>query len=267
MGKEYIFKVGVEAPTNHLDELFEVELYLSRDEHDRIYSAYVEYMWDDDDLSELFRDYLSDINNRVIDLAGSVAVAQWGDASRRENGAEYYVCEPRWLEEEYDGSDDCKVFYEAKDRMRANCKRQSKYEHDLLVSEHDNGRWPHIKAAGTFEGLFACFRATGGMKADYSMECQCNGMHIDYCKRYTLKESKMEIRFYGLKTYGMQLINEYLSNCGREIEIRDMTGHYLVYVPAKENESDIQILLPILDRLESDYVSKARRNSSKPESI
>ena len=267
MGKEYIFKVGVEAPTNHLDELFEVELYLSRDEHDRIYSAYVEYMWDDDDLSELFRDYLSDINNRVIDLAESVAVAQWGDASRRENGAEYYVCEPRWLEEEYDGSDDCKVFYEAKDRMRANCKRQSKYEHDLLVSEHDNGRWPHIKAAGTFEGLFACFRATGGMKADYSMECQCNGMHIDYCKRYTLKESKMEIRFYGLKTYGMQLINEYLSNCGREIEIRDMTGHYLVYVPAKENESDIQILLPILDRLESDYVSKARRNSSKPESI
>ena len=198
MGKEYIFKVGVEAPTNHLDELFEVELYLSRDEHDRIYSAYVEYMWDDDDLSELFRDYLSDINNRVIDLAESVAVAQWGDASRRENGAEYYVCEPRWLEEEYDGSDDCKVFYEAKDRMRANCKRQSKYEHDLLVSEHDNGRWPHIKAAGTFEGLFACFRATGGMKADYSMECQCNGMHIDYCKRYTLKESKMEIRFYTL---------------------------------------------------------------------
>ena len=267
MGKEYIFKVGVEAPTNHLDELFEVELYLSRDEHDRIYSAYVEYMWDDDDLSELFRDYLPDINNRVIDLAESVAVAQWGDAPRRENGAEYYVCEPRWLEEEYDGSDDCKVFYEAKDRMRANCKRQSKYEHDLLVSEHDNGRWPHIKAAGTFEGLFACFRATGGMKADYSMECQCNGMHIDYCKRYTLKESKMEIRFYGLKTYGMQLINEYLSNCGREIEIRDMTGHYLVYVPAKENESDIQILLPILDRLESDYVSKARRNSSKPESI
>ena len=267
MGKEYIFKVGVEAPINHLDELFEVELDLSREEHDRIYSAYVEYMWDDDDLSELFRDYLPDINNRVIDLAESVAVAQWGDASRRENGAEYYVCEPRWLEEEYDGSDDCKVFYEAMDRMRANCKRQSKYEHDLLVSEHDNGRWPHIKAAGTFEGLFACFRATGGMKADYSMECQCNGMHIDYCKRYTLKESKMEIRFYGLKTYGMQLINEYLSNCGREIEIRDMTGHYLVYVPAKENESDIQILLPILDRLESDYVSKARRNSSKPESI
>ena len=267
MDKKYIFKVGVEAPTNHLDELFEVELYLSRDEHDRIFSAYVEYMWDDDDLSELFRDYLPDINNRVIDLAESVAVAQWGDASRRENGAEYYVCEPRWLEEEHDGSDDCKVFYEAKDRMQANCKRQSKYEHDLLVSEHDNGRWPHIKAAGTFEGLFACFRATGGMKADYSMECQCNGMHIDYCKRYTLKESKMEIRFYGLKTYGMQLINEYLSNCGREIEIRDLTGHYLVYVPAKEDESDIQILLPILDRLESDYVSKARRNSSKPESI
>ena len=28
-----------------------------------------------------------------------------------------------------------------------------------------------------------------GMKDDYSIECQCNGMHIDYCKRYTLKES------------------------------------------------------------------------------
>ena len=38
-----------------------------------------------------------------------------------------------------------------------------------------------------------------------------------------------------------------------------MTGHYLVYVPAKEDESDIQILLPILDRLESDFVSKASR--------
>ena len=261
MERKYIFKVGVESPVNHLDELFEVELELSQEEHDRIYSAYVEYMWDDDDLSELFRDYLPDFNGRIIDLAESVAVAQWGDAARRENGAEYYVCEPRWLETEYDGSDDCKVFYEAKDRMRTNCKRQSQYEHYLLVSEHNNGRWPHIKAAGTFEGLFACFRATGGMKADYSMECQCNGMHIDYCKRYSLRESKMEIRFYGLKTYGRQLINEYLSECGREIEVRDMTGHYLVYVPAKEDESDIQILLPIFDRLEHDYVKSSKVNT------
>ena len=261
MEKKYIFKVGVEAPIDLLDELFEIEIDLSREEHDRIYSTYVEYMWDDDDLSELFRDYLPDFNSRIIALAESLAFGKWGDAARREHGAEYFVCEPRWLEEEYDGSDDCKVFYDAKDRMRTNCKRQSQYEHDLLVSEHNNGRWPHIKAAGTFEGLFVCFRATGGMKADYSMECQCNGMHIDYCKRYTLRESKMEIRFYGLKTYGMQLINEYLSECGREIEVRDMTGHYLVYVPAKEDESDIQILLPIFDRLEHDYVKSSKVNT------
>jgi hypothetical protein len=259
MEKNYIFKVGVEAPIDHLDELFEIEIELSQEEHDRIYSAYVDYMWDDDDLSELFRDYLSDFNRRIIGLAESVAVGKWGDAARQENGAEYYVCESGWIEEEYEASEDCKVFLEAKERMRTNCKRQSKYEHDLLVSEHNNGRWPHIKAAGTFDGLFACYRATGGMEAYYCMECQCNGMHIDYCKRYKLRESKMEIRFYGLKTYGMLLIDEYLSNCGREIEIRDMTGHYLVYVPAKEDESDIQILLPILDRLESDFVSKASR--------
>ena len=259
MEKKYIFKVGVEAPINHLDELFEIEIELSQEEHDRIYSAYVEYMWDDDDLSELFRDYLPDFNSRIIDIAESVAVGKWGDAARRENGAEYYVCESGWIEEEYESSEDCKVFLEAKDRMRTNCKRQSKYEHDLLVSEHSNGRWPHIKAAGTFEGLFACYRATGGMEAYYCMECQCNGMHVDYCKRYTLRESKMEIRFYGLKTYGMQLINEYLSDCGREIEVRDMTGHYLVYVPAKEDESDIQILLPIFDRLEHDYVRSSRK--------
>ena len=254
MERKHIFKVGVEAPISHLDELFEIEIELSREEHDRIYSAYVEYMWDDDDLSELFRDYLPDFNRRIISLAESEAIAKWGDAARREKGAEYFVCEPRWIEEEYGDSEECKEFYAAKDRMRTNCKRQSEYEHDLLVSEHRNGRWPHIKAAGTFEGLFACFRATGGMKADYSMECQCNGMHIDYCKRYTLKESKMEIRFYGSKAYGKQLITEFLRKCGRDIEVRDMTGHYLVYIPAKEDETDIEILLPIFDRLESDSV-------------
>ncbi len=69
----------------------------------------------------------------------------------------------------------------------------------------------------------------------------------------------MEIRFYGLKAYGMQLINEYLSNYGREIEIRDMTDHYLVCVPAKEDESDIEILLPLFDRLESDPANSRER--------
>lgn len=42
MEKNYIFKVGVEAPIDHLDELFEIEIELSQEEHDRIYSAYVD---------------------------------------------------------------------------------------------------------------------------------------------------------------------------------------------------------------------------------
>ncbi len=38
-----------------------------------------------------------------------------------------------------------------------------------------------------------------------------------------------------------------------------MTGHHLVYVPAKEDESYIEILLPLFDRLESDSVNSRER--------
>lgn len=252
MGKKYCFEIGIEAPINSLDDLFEIEVELSQEEHDKMYAAYVEYMWDGDDLSELFRDYLPDLNMKIIGLAEPVAIAKWGEVARLENGARYSICDPREIEEEYEESEDEKEFYEAQKRMQKNCKRQSEYEHDLLFRQHNEGRWTQIRKAGPFEEIFACYRTTGGREAYYSMECKFNRMHIEYCKRYTLKGSKMEIRFYGSKTYGAQLINDYLSKCGREINVRDMTGHYLVYVPAKEDESDIKIILSILDKLESD---------------
>lgn len=261
MGKKYIFDLGIEARIEDpLDDLFEVEIELTQEEHDRIYAAYVEYMWDEYDLAELFRDYLPDLEEKIIAVAEPVAVKKWGDAARRENGARFTVCDPGFIQDEYEGSEDERVFREAQRRMKDNCKRQSRYEHDLLISECGKGRWPHLREAGSFKGLFACFCATGSMKADYSMECQCNGMHVDYCKRYTLKGSKMEIRLYGSKSYGMSLIDDYLRTCGRDVEVKDMTGHYLVYVPAREDESDIAILMAVLDRLESD--TNVRRSSS-----
>ena len=65
----------------------------------------------------------------------------------------------------------------------------------------------------------------------------------------------MEIRLYGNLKYTDELIEKHLKKCGRKIRIKDMPFHYVVYIPSKEDETDIQILLPLLDQLEKDSVS------------
>ena len=62
----------------------------------------------------------------------------------------------------------------------------------------------------------------------------------------------MEVRFYGNKAYGEKIIDEYLKDTGRIMEIIDMGNHLLVYLKANEDASDIELLLPIFDRLEAD---------------
>lgn len=252
MSQKYIFEIGIEGiRVEGGDDLFEAEIELTDEEYDQIRKAYVDYFWDDDDLSELFRDYLPALNKRICALAEPFAVAKYGEKAKLRDGVWYEVLTPKEIEKEYDESDNYKEFKAAKEQMQENCREQSKYEHDILARGVKEGRWPHFTKAGQFD-LFACYRAISGMHADYSMEGQCNGMHIDYIKRYKLKESKMEINFYGSKEYAIRLIDEYLKSCGREIETKDMGRYYMVYIPAKEDSSDISILLPILDHLEAD---------------
>lgn len=197
MNKKYTFEIGIEgAPIQSFDDMFEAEIELNQEEHNQIINAYDEYMYSDDDLDQVFRDYLPELNEKLCKLAEPYAVAKWGDIAKLENGAWYEIFTPDEIEEEYLASDAYKAFQDAQERMQTKCKNQSTYEHNSLVDGARNGRWPHFKKAGQF-GLFDCYRATGGTSAYYSKEGQCNGMHIDYCKRYKLRESHMEIEFRG----------------------------------------------------------------------
>ena len=253
MKRVYKIEFGIEGVPidNSWDDMFEVDIEFSEEEHDQMLAGYEKYFWSDDDLDQLFRDYLPELNEKICDLAEPSAVAKWGDIAKRENGAWYEAFPPDEIVDEYMASDNYKEWCDAQERMHRNCKKQSEYEVHILKEGLRQGRWPHFKDAGPYH-LFDCFRATGGMKADYSMNGRCNGMTINYGKRYKLRESKMEIEFYGPSAYARILIDEYLSNCGREILVRDMGYKYLVYVPAKEDATDIEILLPILDRMEAD---------------
>ncbi len=244
------FKLGIMG-IDPIDDLFEAEIELTQEEYDSILPAYEKYMWDEDDLAELFRDYLPELNEKICTLAEPFAVDKYGEAARRENGSWYEVLDPDFIEEAYRESEAKRELDEARMRMKTNCKTQSNYEVGLLKNELSKGRWPHFRDAGPYH-LFDCLRCTGGMEASYCMNGHCNGMTIDYCKRYTLRVSKMEIRFYGNKSYAKLMIDEYLVNCGREVNIKDMGYKYLICIPSKEDDTDIEILLPILDRMETD---------------
>jgi hypothetical protein len=78
---------------------------------------------------------------------------------------------------------------------------------------------------------------------------------MEYGKRYDLQHSEMEIEMYGNMDYIKSLIDKHLQECGREIIVKNMHYNYLVLIPSKEDETDIQILLPLLDQLETDCVS------------
>ena len=253
MSRVYKIDFGIEGAhiDNPLDDVFEVEIEFSEEEHDQMLIGYEKLFWDDDDLAQLFRDYLPELNEKICDLAEPFAVAKWGEVAKRENGAWYEAFPPDEIVDEYMASDNYKEFCDAQERMQTNCKKQSEYEVHVLKEGLRQGRWPHFTDAGPYH-LFDCFRATGGMEAYYCMNGRCNGLRIEYCKRYKLRGSKMEIEFYGPSNYAKKLIDEYLMTCGREIDVRSMGYKYLVYVPAKEDATDIEILLPILDRMEED---------------
>ena len=252
MNKTVKFEIGIEGDIpDSIDGVFNADIELTDDEYRQVLEAHDKLMWDQDDFAEL-QDWIPEaLLARLCSAAEPFAVAKYGDNGKQDKGASYTFYTPDEILNEYDESDEMKAFLAAKDKMRSDCRRQSDYEHDVLAAGLKGGRWTHFKKAGPY-GLFECFRAIDGMNADYSLEGQCNDMHIEYCKRYTLTESKMEVRFYGNKAYSENIIDEYLKDTGRIMEIIDMGNHLLVYLKANEDASDIDLLLPIFDRLEAD---------------
>jgi hypothetical protein len=83
---------------------------------------------------------------------------------------------------------------------------------------------------------------------------------MEYGKRYDLQHSEMKIEMYGNMDYIKSLIDKHLQECGREIIVKNMDYNYLILIPSKEDETDIQILLPLLDQLETDCVSAYEPN-------
>lgn len=258
----YKFDFFVEASgIDPCDDCIELEIEISEKERQKILEAYDLYMWDEDVLKDLFDDYLQDLKQEIISFAMPHAIAKWGDKAKEENGARYYTPVPDDISDEYFESEAYEVFCSAQDTMHVNCRRQSKYEFNVLQDGVTSGRWPHFKKTPHWE-LFECASFIGGMKATYSMEGQCNGVKVDYCKRYTLKKAQMEIRLYGNMQYTNQLIEKHLRTCGRDITVKNMTFHHLVYIPSKEDESDIQIILPVLDQLENDSIDTINKSST-----
>ena len=252
---KYKIEVGVDGPgIDPCADCIEVERDLSEKEHHEVLEAYDAYMWDEDILKDLFDDYLEELKQRVISIAMPLMTERWGDKAREENGARYYIFVPDEISEEYFETDAFKSFCSAQDAMEENCIRQSRYELKILGEGVSTGRWPHFKGTTHWE-LFECARFIGRMKASYCMSCQCNNVRMEYGKRYDLQHSEMKIEMYGNMDYIKSLIDKHLQECGREIIVKNMDYNYLILIPSKEDETDIQILLPLLDQLETDCVS------------
>ena len=250
MNKVIRLEIGVEGPGLPGDSV-EFDVELSNHEYEQILSAYQKYFWDEDDLKDLFDDYLEDFKKKFIAMATPLAVSKWGDEAKEENGARYYIFDPKEIEEAYFASDDYRKFVAAQDQMKSNCRRQAKYEVNLLSELRQQGRWPNLKRTQHFD-IFECWSFIGGMECTYSLKAQCNGITVDYGKRYKLTGSKIELELFGQTSYRIKLIDKHLQSCGREINVLDFGYKHLVYIPAREDETDIQILIPIFDQLESD---------------
>ena len=111
MSRIYTVEFGIEgAPIHSCDDMFEVEIEFSEEEHDQMLSAYEKYFWDDGDLSAMFRDYLPELNEKICNLAEPFAVAKWGDIAKQENGAWYTAFPPDEIVDEYMASDRYKEF-------------------------------------------------------------------------------------------------------------------------------------------------------------
>ena len=166
MNKVIRLEIGVEGPGLPGDSV-ELDVELSNQEYEQILSAYQKYYWDEDDLKDLFDDYLVDFKKRFIAMATPLAVSKWGECAKEENGASYYIHDPEEIEEAYCASDDYRKFVAAQDQMKANCRRQARYEVNLLSEFRQQGRWPNLKRTQHFD-IFECWSFIGGMNCDYS---------------------------------------------------------------------------------------------------
>ena len=117
MVKRYIFEVGISAAINDPDDLVDVEIELTDEEHDQIYEAYRKYFWDHDDIPDHpLRLYLPEMNERIIRRAEPIAVAKWGEVARREKGACYEPFVPDDIVDEYLASDDFRAYMAAQQK-------------------------------------------------------------------------------------------------------------------------------------------------------
>jgi transcriptional regulator with XRE-family HTH domain len=96
------------VPLETSDDMFQAEITLSEEDHDRLLAAYAQYFWDDIDQVDLFRDYLPEMKERICLLAEPCAVAKWGDRARLDKGAWYEILPPEMIAEEYYASEEYK---------------------------------------------------------------------------------------------------------------------------------------------------------------
>lgn len=102
LSRTYTFDLILnDVPLESSDDMFQAEITLSEEDHDRLLEAYARYFWDDIDRVDLFRDYLPEMKDRLCAMAEPCAVAKWGDRARLENGARYEILPPDMIAEEY----------------------------------------------------------------------------------------------------------------------------------------------------------------------
>ena len=93
--------VLTDVPLETSDDLFQVEIPFSEEDHAKLLEAYALWFWDDVDRVDLFRDYLPEMKERICALAEPSAVAKWGDKARLDRGARYEILPPNQIAEEY----------------------------------------------------------------------------------------------------------------------------------------------------------------------
>ena len=97
-----------DVPLETSDDMFQAEIPLSAEDHDKLLESYALYFWADIDRVDLFRDYLPEMKERICILAEPCAVAKWGDKARLDTGARYEILPPDQIAEEYYATEEYK---------------------------------------------------------------------------------------------------------------------------------------------------------------
>ena len=244
MEKDFIyieFEVGVDG-IKSLDDCFYISLPITNDEIDELISIGKKQLWkEENEPWDYIHDFMPELYTRFVSLAKREAIKKYGDDAQN---AYYEFFLPNEIIERIRESEEATIFFNAQKRMQANVHYFWKYDLQRLKEEKCKGRW---KWRGPIlEGVMTC----GGMNGAHHFNVS---NRIEYSKKYTLRDTIIEIELRGDRTNSLELLTQYISNSKfkNEFEMSIKEGFYgsIFVTRAKDNEMDIEMVIDFFDYL------------------